>query len=219
MIEKIQVLIQYAVPQDELDEAIALAKKYTNDTILLRIFHEYYSTLPEGREEAIKRISMFATKQGVFLFVVISTTNEYLYAASMDQVVLLGEYGEEIAPEVLSFFDYMSQEDFLKQCLPASELEEYKGKEKNIEICPVCGVLEGEEHLLGCVVEVCPWCEGQLNTCNCRFEQLEVDELLDEEQLEMFEDMLSAKGRIPFVKEHKPAYPGTSGGLDRETNG
>lgn len=75
-------------------------------------------------------------------------------------------------------------------------------------------MLEGEEHLLGCVVEVCPWCEGQLNSCNCRFEQLEVDELLDEEQLEKFEDLLNAKGRVPFVKGHKPAYPGTSDGLD-----
>ncbi len=218
MIEEIQILIRYAVPQDELDAALELVEKYKEDNLILRTFHEYYSTLPEGREEAVTRIATLAVKQGVFLFVVVSTNNEYLYVVSAETVVLLGAYGDEIAPEVVTFFEFSSQDEFLKECIPAHELEVYKEKGKIEEICPVCGVLEGEEHLLGCVVEVCPWCEGQLNSCNCRFEQLEVDEIVDEEQLEVFEDMLSAKGRIPFAKDHKPAYPGTSEGLDGEPN-
>jgi hypothetical protein len=134
---------------------------------------------------------------------------------SADQVLLLGEYRQEVDTEVLAFFGFESQEAFLKVCPVVGDLVEYaavKGKEK--EICPVCGVPEGKYHLLGCTVEICPWCEGQLSHCNCRFEQLDTDDIEDVEQLEAFLGMLEAKGRIPYQKSHAPAYPGTSGGLD-----
>jgi hypothetical protein len=39
--------------------------------------------------------------------------------------------------------------------------------------------------------------------------------LSDEEHLETFEELLSAKGRIPFDKSQRPLYPGTSEGLDQ----
>jgi len=116
---------------------------------------------------------------------------------------------------VLSFFGIESQEEFLKICLSVKDLEEYviTGTAEK-EICPVCGVPEGENHLLGCTVEVCPWCKGQLSYCNCRFEKLGTDAIEDEQQLEKFLDLLTEKGRIPYQKNQAPAYPGTSGGLD-----
>jgi hypothetical protein len=116
---------------------------------------------------------------------------------------------------VLSFLGLASQEEFTQVCLPVKDLEEYAvtGKAEKA-ICPVCGVPEGESHLLGCTVEICPWCEGQLSYCNCRFEQLNTEAIEDEQQLETFLDMLTAKGRIPYKKSQAPAYPGTSGGLD-----
>jgi len=217
LLEEIKLLIQYAVPEDEMEAAVTLVEKYRNERVILNLFHEYYSTLPEAREEAIRQIAKLASRQGVFLFVVSSTSNDYIYIVSADEVVLLADYGKDISAEVLSYFDFTSQEEFIKQCIPASELEEYKALEgSDKDVCPACGVLEGEEHLLGCSVEVCPWCDGQLKTCNCRFEQLDIDDFSDEEQLENFEDLLSAKGRIPFLKSQSPVYPGTSDGLDEE---
>jgi hypothetical protein len=51
---------------------------------------------------------------------------------------------------------------------------------------------------LGCPVEVCPWCEGQLTNCNCRFTQVGVDRFTADCQLDNFIEALEAKGRIPF---------------------
>jgi hypothetical protein len=65
----------------------------------------------------------------------------------------------------------------------------------------------GEYHLLGCPVEICPWCDGQLSRCGCRFEQLGVDVLEDEEDLEELERILEEKGRIPYSEEQYPSYP------------
>jgi hypothetical protein len=215
LIKEIELFIQYSVPENEIDEAVSLVNRYRNNAFIIRLFREYYSSLPEAREEAVTQIARLIDRQGVHLFVVSTTAFSYLYAVSADQVLLLGEYRQEVDTEVLSFFGFESQEAFLKVCPAVENLVEYaavKGKEK--EICPVCGVPEGKYHLLGCTVEICPWCEGQLSRCNCRFEQLDTDYIEDEEQLETFLGMLEAKGRIPYQKSQAPAYPGTSGGLD-----
>ena len=34
--------------------------------------------------------------------------------------------------------------------------------------CRDCGVLEGEFHVLGCLVERCPKCGDQLHGCSCK---------------------------------------------------
>ena len=39
-------------------------------------------------------------------------------------------------------------------------------------ICHDCGVREGEIHQLGCDMERCPFCGGQLITCSCQYKQL-----------------------------------------------
>jgi len=215
LIEEIKLFIQYSVPEDELKPAVALVDRYKNNGFILRLFREYYTSLPEEREEAVVRIARLVDRQGIHLLVVSTANFSYLYAVSVDKVVLLGEYLEEADPEVVAFFGCNNQQEFLQLCRPVKELDEYaanKGSEKLI--CPVCGVAEGDCHLLGCSVEICPWCEGQLSKCNCRFEQLKTEHIEDEQQLEEFIELLDAKGRVPYRKGQAPAYPGTSAGLD-----
>jgi len=215
LIEEIKLFIRYAVPEEELGEAGALVARHRHHRRILNLLREYYVALPDAREEAVTRITKLLQRQGVCLFVLSTTSTAHLYAVSVDEVVWLGEYPGELDAEVLAFLGFSHQVEFKKICVPISDLEAYAGgvKDKSGE-CPACGVEEGEYHLLGCSVEVCPWCDGQLNKCNCRFEQLEADMVDNEEQLERFLDLLTAKGRIPFQEEHAPYYPGTSDGLD-----
>jgi len=209
LIDEINLLIKYAVPEDEQQDALYLVKKYKQDRPILLLLLEYYSTLPEAREEGVDRVVTLVTKQGVSLFVVITKSDPYLYVVSGENVVFLGVYGCEVDSQILSHFGYGSQTDFLKKCPPVGELEEYKaGKGKKTHACPACGAVEGEHHFLGCAVEICPWCDGQLSNCNCRFEQLGLDEIENEEQLDDFYDLLREKGRIAFEKDQTPLYPG-----------
>jgi hypothetical protein len=215
LIKEIELFIEYSVPGNEMEDAVALVHRYRNNAFVIRLLREHYSSLPEAREEAVKRIARLIDRQGIHLFVVSTAGFSYLYAVSADQILLLGEYQKEMDPEVLAFFGFQSQEEFLKVCPVAENLVEYPvAKEIEKEFCPVCGVADGKYHLLGCTVEICPWCEGQLSYCNCRFEQLDTDEIEHEEQVEIFKGMLEAKGRIPYQKDQAPAYPGTSIGLD-----
>jgi hypothetical protein len=216
LLEDIKLFIQYSVPENELPSAVALVDRYSNNAFMVRLLREYYSALPEAREQAVVRIAKLIDQQGVHLFVLTTANFSYLYGVSAENILLLGEYRKEVDSQVLSFFGFQSNEEFLKACPLSEDLEEYVESEK--EICAVCGVPEGECHLLGCTVEICPWCEGQLSNCNCRFEQLKVDDIEDEDQLENFIDLLTAKGRIPYQKSQAPAYPGTSSGLDDSDN-
>lgn len=221
LIEEIELFVKYAVPEDEFQTAAALVERYNLDKRILRLCREFYSTLPEAREEPITKISRLLDRKGVYLFVVTTTSYSYLYLVSDEHVLWVGEYQREVNTELLSFFGFESQQDFQKICLPVADLEEYDDKTlESQETCPACGVDEDEFHFLGCVVEECPWCGGQLSKCNCRFEQLDIDEITTEEQLEDFKDKLEAKGRVPYRKKQAPSYPGTSDGLDgrRVTN-
>ena len=213
LISEIKLFMKYAVSDAQMGAAEAVLHKYRNNSRILNLLREYYLALPDAREEPVLRIAKLVQHQGVSLLVVTTSSVSYVYVSSAQQIVLLGEYRAELEPEVLEYFGFDSHEDFLKICLPVGDLEEcVPGSEPTI--CPACGVSEGEYHLLGCSIEICPWCEGQLSKCNCRFEQLEVDAIDKEEQLEEFVDLLTAKGRIPFEQEQVPFYPGTSRGLD-----
>ena len=219
LIEEISLLIKYAVPENEQQHAVSLAEKYGQDRAVLTLLREYYSTIPEAREEGVERVINLVTLQGVSLFVAVTESEAYLYVVSSDKVVFLGVYGSEVDEQVLSHFGYESQDTFLKKCLPVNELEDYDGHlTKNINACAACSVKEGEFHLLGCVVEICPWCDGQLSNCNCRFEQLGVDEIESEEQLDDFYDLLREKGRVTFKKDQIPLYPGAGNELDKAGN-
>ena len=217
LIKEIKLYIRYAVPEHELRDAVAVVDRYRQNRMVLNLLREHYVALPNAEEEAVIRIAKLVQSQGVFLFVLITASTAHLYAVSLEEVVWLGEYLSEMDAEIMAFWGFTDQEEIAKICVPISELQEYAGGAGgNKGECPACGVEEGEYHILGCSVEVCPWCEGQLNKCNCRFEQLEVDMVDNEEQLERFLDFLTAKGRIPFQLQQAPYYPGTSGGLDRD---
>jgi len=219
LIEEISLLIKYAVPEDEQRHAESLVEKFKQDRAVLTLLREYYSTLPEAREEGVDRVINLVTLQGVSLYVAVTKSEAYLYALSDNNVVFLGVYGSEVDEQVLSYFGYESQAAFLKECLPVKELEDYEGHPgKNISTCAACGVTEGEFHLLGCVVEICPWCDGQLSNCSCRFEKLGLDEIKSEEQLDDFYDLLREKGRVTFKKNQIPLYPGAGDGLDKAGN-
>lgn len=216
LLEEIELYLQYAVLKQEQKEAFSLVRSYRENRRVMRLLREYYMSLPEAREEAVCKLAALKSEQGVTLFVVVSNAHAYLYIVSDEELVYLCEYRQEVPTEVLSYFGYATQADFLKDCPETDKLEPFPAESyTELAVCTACGVAEGEEHLLGCIGEICPWCEGTLNNCNCRFEQLKVDEIETEEQLETFTDMLTAKGRIPFRKEEKVAYPGTSKGLDR----
>jgi hypothetical protein len=215
LLEELEMYVQYGVVANDLKAARAVILDYRDNERVLRLLREYYVALPEAREEPVHSLSCLMEQSGVGLFVVVCTSYSYLYVISPEEVLLLGEYRSEVPDEVLSFFGYSSQDAFLKDCPAIEKLKSFpSGKKKAKSVCPVCGVLEGEEHLLGCILEICPWCEGTLNSCNCRFEQLKIDEIETEEQLETFSELLEAKGRVTYTKEQNVSFPGTSEGLD-----
>lgn len=215
ILKEIVLFAEYAVPGEDFESAKSFVERYQENPLILRLLHEHYSTLPADKEEAVKRIAVLKHKQGVYLFVVSSDTFSSLYLTSSETIVWLGEYGTEVNTQILEYFEFKNQKEFLAACKPVEKLQETgENLKPGIALCPVCNVAEGEFHLLGCIIEVCPWCDGQLGTCNCRFDQLKIDEIVDDEQLEEFYERLEAKGRIAFVKDQAPAYPGTSDGLD-----
>ncbi len=77
------------------------------------------------------------------------------------------------------------------------------------KICHDCHAKEGEYHLPGCDMERCPFCGGQLISCNCCYNMLGIDASegtwawkngLTSEQESKWEEMLETKGRIPWVQ-------------------
>jgi len=67
------------------------------------------------------------------------------------------------------------------------------------ERCGDCHALEGENHELGCDLEQCPFCGGQLISCDCCYEILNIDGRLTPEQRMQWERTLNDKGRVPFI--------------------
>jgi hypothetical protein len=130
-------------------------------------------------------------------------------------VVYVGECGHEMDEELLAFFGFPAQEDYLQVCRQLREHEVYRGTSQIIaDRCPACFAFEGEFHQFGCPVEVCPWCLGQLNRCNCRFDQMGIEQIGDDEEIARFQRLLIEKGRIRFRQDQAPAYPGLGDGLD-----
>ena len=76
------------------------------------------------------------------------------------------------------------------------------------ERCGDCHALEGEYHELGCDLERCPFCGGQLISCDCCYEILNIDGSpgtrvyefgITPEQRKQWERALNDKGRVPFI--------------------
>ena len=161
-------------------------------------------------------MSRIVSRHGAYLLDVSTKNFQYLYFFNDDTPFYLGEKKDGIGDnEVLSFFGFSTNDEFLKTVDNRShQYADFKGKVSSF--CPACAVEAGEYHQLGCPVEICPWCDGQLNICNCRFEQLGVDEITEENEIDRLETLLNDKGRIPFSEDHAPAYP-TAGDDDAES--
>ncbi|MEN8199057.1 MAG: hypothetical protein ABFR63_03180 [Thermodesulfobacteriota bacterium] len=206
--EEIELLIRYGVPEEEQGLALDFLHSFQGDHFGLGVIRDFYRTLPEAREEALQKISVLEEKEQVFLLLLSSGTHHYFYVTNDEEGLFLGEWDAGLSdPQLLGFFGYPDAASFQKVHSELKSCREYVALERlNEEICPSCGVKSGDLHTLGCPVEVCPWCGGQLNHCNCRFEQLDVEELTDEKMLEELVEKLEKKGRIPYAKEQRPGF-------------
>lgn len=213
--KEIELFIQYGVVEDMQARGVEVVDRYRLDPVALRLLHEFYRSLPEAREEPVVRVVQIDSRQGVLLLGVLTVSYEYLYLVTETEMIFLGERGQEVEDDVLEFFGYADNAELSKACRSLLKLEEYSSQGCASRVnCPVCSVVEGEFHQLGCPVEVCPWCGGQMNRCNCRFDQLGVERIGSEEEVGRFRQLLVAKGRIRFAREQAPAYPGLGDGPD-----
>ncbi len=205
---EIELRIRYAVPEEEQSMAIDFVSSFHKDYFALEVIRDFYRLLPEAREEALVKIAVLEEKEQVYLLLLSTAKHHYFYLTNDEEGLLQGEWQQGMADShVLAFFGYPDSESFSKEHQSLDDCREYSPLERmDEEICPSCGVKSGEMHTLGCPVEVCPWCGGQLNHCNCRFEQLDVEEVTDEKMVEKLEKKLLQKGRIPYAKEQRPTF-------------
>jgi len=207
--EEILFLMKYAVPESHAEAAEALLNKYDSDIIALNLLHNFYIHLPEGKDDSVKALRLLARRQGVFLLCA-STGNglHYLYLVNNEAAYILGTMAEGILErELLDFFGYSDNKEVLATTKEPEKLQEYRPYAADSDLCPSCHVAIGEFHTLGCPVEICPWCGGQLTYCNCRFVKLDIDTMDKETQVEKLLELLEEAGRIAFKKEHSPGYP------------
>ncbi len=209
IIKEIELLIIYGVDEKEREIALDFLKKCYRNEVALAVLKDFYSSLPGAEEEPVCRLGLLASRQGVYLLGVDALRHQYIYFANREKAGCLGPYEEGLKDlEVLSYFGLTSNEEFQNKYPSLEKLDDFGEKISAKSVaCPVCLVEEGEVHHLGCAVEICPWCDGQLHKCNCRFDQLDKEEIEEEQDLIKFERLLEAKGRIPFAKGQEPTYP------------
>jgi len=206
--KEIELLMKYAVPEVHRREAAAFVETYAADNIVLNLLHNFYSYLPDAIDDGVRKLRLLARRQGAFLFCATTFCDEYLYIVTAADAFCLGKLAEGIADdEVLEFFGFADQRTFADRTSVLDGFEIHTPADQDSSLCPVCSVSVGEYHSLGCPVEICPWCGGQLTYCNCRFDQLELEELASEADIERLLDILEAAGRIAFDTTQRPAYP------------
>jgi hypothetical protein len=207
--QEIQFLMKYAVPAAQAKNAETLLDKYDTDIIALNLLYSFYISLPEGKDDSVTGLRLLTRRQGVFLFCV-STGNamHYLYLVNKEAAHIIGTLAEGIIDqELLDFFGYAENREVLAFAKKPEMLEEYEPHTTDPNLCPSCHAAVGEFHTLGCPVEICPWCNGQLTYCNCRFTKLNIDAMDKVAQIEKLLELLEEAGRIAFKKEHSPGYP------------
>jgi hypothetical protein len=207
--DDILFLMKYAVPEDQAETAMALLEKLETDIIALNLLHSFYIHLPEGTDDSVQGLRLLTSRQGVFLLYVLTGNDlHYLYLVNNEMAHILGTSSEGIVDqELLGFFGYEDNDEILALCSKPENLQEYKPYTPDSNLCPSCHAAVGEFHTLGCPVEICPWCNGQLTYCNCRFTRLDIDTLDKASQIEKLMELLEETGRIAFLKEHSPGYP------------
>lgn len=203
----IATAMDYAVPEAFRAEADDLLDIYRDDSIALTVLLEFYSYLPEAREDWIREMRLVNRHRGVFLLAARTDRNRYLYLVSSEGIEFQGCLDDGfLAQELIDFFGYENSKAFTDFCTPFDALPIYEPLQVDEEICPACHANAGEYHELGCPVELCPWCGGQLIHCDCRFEKLGLDALTTEAELVQFEALLEERGRIPYSPEQRPSF-------------
>ncbi len=199
--------MEYAVPSGKLELATDLLDLYRNDPLVLEVLHEFYSFLPEAREDWIREIRLMGRQQGIFLLMAITGSGGYLYMVSGEGIEFQGSLeAGYLDRELLDFFGFADLEDFRKGCAAPEIYPLYESLQTEREVCPACHAASGELHELGCPVEICPWCGGQLIHCNCRYEKLGLDTITSLEEIDRFERLLNERGRIPYSPEQRPSF-------------
>ena len=204
----IELLMKYAVPDVHFREAAAIVEAYAADNIVLNLLYNFYSYLPDAIDDGVRKLRLLARRQGTFLFCATTFCDDYLYIVTQTEAFCLGKLADGIADdEVLDFFGFADQRSFALRTNDLDVFEIHTPVDRDMTLCPVCSVAVGEYHALGCPVEICPWCGGQFTRCNCRFDQLDIEELDDEAEVERLLEKLEAVGRIAFDIAQRPAYP------------
>jgi hypothetical protein len=199
--------MENVVDEENRAEAEDLVEIYREDRIGLMLLQGFYSFLPGAREEWIREIRLVNRLRGIFLLAAITPQAKYLYLVSSEGVEFQGSMADGfLADEALDFFGYDSGEAFKDVCDAADTLPIYEPLQLDEDICPACHAASGEYHELGCPVEICPWCGGQLIHCDCRYEQLGLDAITSEQELAQFERLLEERGRIPYSREQRPNF-------------
>lgn len=203
----IQEALESTVPENNRAEAEDLLEIYRDDRIGLTLLQEFYTYLPEAREDWIREIRVLNRHQGIFLLAACTPLERYLYLVSSEGLEFQGSMADGyLGEELLDFFGYESAEAFTKVCASPETLPVYEPLQMEEDICPACHAVAGEYHELGCPVELCPWCGGQLIHCDCRYEQMGLDAISSEEELLQFEAILEDRGRIPYSREQRPSF-------------
>ena len=207
--EEILLLMKYAVPTEHSEATQQLLERYQTDAVATNLLHTFYSYLPEGLDDGVHEIRLLARRQSAFLLAAVTFHSTYFYLATVDKAEFIGNQKDGIwDKEIRDFFELGTRESFLKKTTTLTDYPEYSPAHQDEKLCPACAAANGEEHVLGCPVEVCPWCGGQLTGCHCRFEQLDRDHMLGEQEIKAFEEKLAQKGRVPYdSNQHRPAYP------------
>ncbi|HHD57200.1 MAG TPA: hypothetical protein ENK89_05940 [Desulfobulbaceae bacterium] len=206
--------MEYAVAENNLAEAADLLMRYRDDQIALDLLLEFYSYLPEAREDYIKELRTAARSRGVFLLAAVTNLSAYMYLISSEGVEFHGALNQQyLDQDLLNFFGYHTPDAFQSRCADVGKLPYYEPLQVDRDICPACHAVTGELHELGCPVEVCPWCGGQLIGCSCRFDRLGVEVIASEEELARLEILLNDQGRIAYSPDQRPGFADEGPGI------
>ncbi len=203
---QIRRLMRYAVPDEDMEAALDLLLVFGEDRTALAVLEEFYSFLPEAKNDWIRELRLAARHQGVFLLAAVALEDTYLYLVSSEGVEFNGSLSQGwLDRDLLDFFGFADAAIFQEAAQHPENFPEYQPLQTDMDLCPACQAATGELHELGCPVEVCPWCGGQLIHCDCRFEQLGVDEMTEADLLR-FEALLDEQGRIAYSPEQRPSF-------------
>ncbi len=213
----IRHLMEYAVPDEQLEAAADILVLFRHDRLALAVCDEFYSYLPEAHEDWIKEFRLVAREKGVFLLAAVCSEDAYLYLVSSEGVEFHGSLQDGyLDRKLLHFFKFTDPESFKERARKIDNFPLYQSVQTDDNICPACHAATGEEHELGCPVEICPWCGGQLIHCSCRFDKLGIEVLETEQDLARFAEMLMHQGRIVYSPEQRPSFADDGPGIERQ---